>query len=192
MTDDIRQVEFDEEAHVYTYRGKRLNGVTGIIGDLLGKHFPRGVSGVEVAASYGSQVHKAVERHFNDGTEPDGEAASYAVSVLEGQMREHGGNRVLCEQRVSDFTGTASNVDAVLYCPDGAVLYDIKTGAFDRTYCTLQLNAYRVLFEKSYGIPVKALYVIATRSRRTFRIVKGHDKEVGILLARNVTWKARS
>lgn len=185
MADDIRLVEFDEEAHEYTYRGRTLKGVTAQICALMGKAYPIGNARVELAASYGSQVHKEVERHYMDGVPVMTDGAKYAVQVLEEEARKHNAHTVKCEQRVSDFVGTASNVDIVLYTPNGAVLYDIKTGEFNRTYCTLQLNAYRIMFEKCYGIPVIGMGVIATKHKRLYVITKGREEEVALILARN-------
>lgn len=182
----IAQVEFDEDTHTYTYMGHRLNGITGAIGKRLGKHFPRSLDSVVLRSSYGSQVHKEVERYYNEGTLPDTEGAKYVISVMADEVEEHKGLGICGEQRVSDFEGTASNIDLVLYSAQGVYLYDIKTGDFDRGYCSLQLNAYRVLFEHCYKQhKVLGLFVIATKCRRLFRIMEGYDKEVEALLEAN-------
>lgn len=186
MSNDITQVEFDEAAHEYTYHGRTLKGITGVIGEYLGKCFPRGNPAVELAASYGSQVHKEVERYFMEEAQPTTESAKYVVQVLKEHGRRFGMNALECEKRVSDFSGTASNVDVVMYTDDGVHLYDIKTGAFDRAYCTLQLNAYRKMWKMCYVPEVNGMHVICTKSRRVFDIVGGHDDEVFRLLARNM------
>lgn len=186
MAGNIAQVEFDEEKHEYTYRGRSLKGITGAIGAYLGKNYPRGNATVEVAASYGSQVHKEVERYFMEGVKPTTDSARYVTGVLEEHMQRYGGQKVACEVRVSDFAGTASNVDVVMYMADGSVrLYDIKTGVFDRTYCTLQLNAYDIMWHECYGQEVSAMQVICTKTRRVFDITRGRQDLAIKLLAWN-------
>ncbi|MBD5408478.1 MAG: hypothetical protein HDR54_03670 [Treponema sp.] len=65
MKDNIADVEFNEDRHEYMYRGRRLLGITGAICDRLGKHYPEHLGSVAVQTSYGSQVHKDVERAIN-------------------------------------------------------------------------------------------------------------------------------
>lgn len=182
---NIAQVEFDEERHVYTYKGSVLHGVTGAISQTLDKTFPRGIATIEALASYGSQVHKEVERYFAEKVMPDTESAAFVVDCIRHEGEKYGLREVKCEMRVSDFEGTASNIDIALFADDGVHLYDIKTGAFDRHYCSLQLNAYRIMAEHCYGFKVVSMHVIATKSRRMFRIVSGYEKEVERILERN-------
>ena len=90
------------------------------------------------------------------------------------------------EKLVSDFENTASNVDIVLHSLEGVFLFDIKTGGFDRKYCTMQLNAYRLMYENSYDEKVLGLYVLNTKSKKTFTIFACDDKDILKLLDSNL------
>ena len=57
MDNRIHQVVFDDAKHEYWYEGKRLNGITGTISDLLGKKFPK-TDAVFLATVLGSDVHR--------------------------------------------------------------------------------------------------------------------------------------
>lgn len=184
---DIKGVEFNEREHTYWYRGRRMYGVTGAIQRCLGRSFPEGVASIDVARSYGSQVHREVESWIRAGcpetlaSPPSGAARWVMDRVCMARSVGLGSSLVLAEARVSDFVATASNVDiAIVFEGRTAMLFDIKTGAFDRNYCSLQLNAYRRMFEMSYGIPVLDMAVLCTRSERQFRIYdyKGVDSRV--------------
>lgn len=184
---DIRQVEFNEEEHVYTYKGRKLNGVTSCIARKLGKSFPDTVK-VQLACSYGSQIHKESERWIEEGLMPDTENGKWVVDNLI-EFRKKVGNisasKYSAEVRVSDFENTASNVDVVLHTPEGVYLADIKTGQFDRHYCTLQLNAYRLMYENSYNEKVLGLFVLNTKAKRLFKIFACNDEEILKLLEEN-------
>jgi hypothetical protein len=183
---NINAVEFDEIVHRYFYNGHELKGVTRIIGERLGKTFPDSAV-VKVACSYGSQVHKEVENWINTGAEPVMQKSTEVVQTVKNFLAEHGNNgRLYAERRVSDFETTASNVDIVLDTPVGVHLFDIKTGAFDREYCTLQLNAYRVMYENSYeGSKVVGLHVICTKTGRLYEIVNRDDDSILAMLKEN-------
>lgn len=163
MTNDIKEVVFDSERHTYTYRGRRLLGVTDAIGRSLGKSFPDNER-VRLASMYGSTVHEEVERCINERKcDFTTKATQFVLDTLKERFPCH---VLSAEVMVSDFDSTASKVDVVAVSPDGegAVLFDIKTTRnFDREYCTRQLNVYRVLYEMTYRIDVKSLYVIQTK-----------------------------
>lgn len=184
---NIMQVEFDEERHVYTYQGRTLNGVTSCIARKLGKDFPKTVT-VALACSYGSQIHKESERWIEEGLSPETDNGKWVVNELI-EFRKKIGNistsKYSAEMRVSDFENTASNVDVVLHTTEGVFLADIKTGQFDRRYCTLQLNAYRLMYENSYNEKVIGMFVLNTKAKRLFRIFDCSDEEILKLLEGN-------
>jgi len=167
----IKRVSFDEENHIYTFDGRKLKGVTTAIGKFMGKSFPD-TNAVRLACSYGSQVHKESENWINDGKTADTENGKWIVEQLQILKEKLGGDKYEAEVRVSDFENTASNVDVVLHLPaDSVVLMDIKTGNFDRDYCSLQLSIYKMLYENSYpGETVVALFVLNTKAKRVFKI----------------------
>lgn len=194
MTDTrIKSIEFIEDKHEYWFTDKqgqhrRLYGITSVIGKMLGKDFPV-TDTVLLATMYGSQVHKEVEKHFNEGQGLSTEGAKWVVSDLAELSRYFPVNKIQSEVMVSDFEGTASKVDVVLFMKDGgAFLFDIKTTSrFDREYCSLQLSVYQYLFEKCYGIKVKGLYVLSTKMKRRFHIFYQGDEKVRQILERNIT-----
>ena len=188
----ISQVQFDEAAHRYMYFDgetmRELTGVTAAIARKLGKSFPQNSATVQLACSYGSQVHKEIERWIEEGKEPDTENGKWLKDVIIDFQEKAGRvatQKLNAEVTVSDFETTASNVDIVLHTLEGVFLFDIKTGGFDRKYCTMQLNAYRLMYENSYDEKVLGLYVLNTKSRRTFNIFACADKDILKLLEDN-------
>lgn len=189
---NISQVQFDEVAHRYMYFDgatiRELKGVTTAIAKKLGKNFPQNSTTVQLACSYGSQVHKEIERWIEEGKEPDtgnGKWLKDAIIDFQNKVGRVDTQKLGSEVRVSDFENTASNVDIVLHTLEGVFLFDIKTGGFDRKYCTMQLNAYRLMYENSYDEKVLGLYVLNTKSKRTFAIFACDDKDILKLLEDN-------
>ena len=196
MDSRIYQVEFIEDKHDYWYTEgktrKRLHGVTGAIGKLLGKSFPD-TDVVRLATMYGSDVHKEVENYYNNNGKLSTEAAKWVVSELSRKADEllidvmDSVEDIKCEVPVSDFEGTASKVDVVMRTREGKVwLFDIKTTShFDRAYCSLQLSVYKKLYEACYGGNVCGLFVLGTKSKRTFRIIEQEASKVQKILEMN-------
>ena len=192
MDNRIKAVTFDEEAHKYFYNGKELHGVTGTIGKLMGKSFPD-TDVVRLATMYGSDVHKEVENYYNNNGKLSTEAAKWVVSELSRKADEllidvkDSVEDIKCEVLVADFEGTASKVDVVMRTREGKVwLFDIKTTShFDRAYCSLQLSVYKKLYEACYGGNVCGLFVLGTKSKRTFRIIEQEASKVQKVLEMN-------
>ena len=196
MDSRIYQVEFIEDKHEYWYTEgnvrKRLHGVTGAIGKLLGKSFPD-TDVVRLATMYGSDVHKEVENYYNNNGKLSTEAAKWVVSELSRKADEllidvkDSVEDIKCEVLVSDLEGTASKVDVVMRTREGKVwLFDIKTTShFDRAYCSLQLSVYKKLYEACYGGNVCGLFVLGTKSKRTFRIIEQEASKVQKVLEMN-------
>ena len=196
MDSRIYQVEFIEDKHEYWYTEgnvrKRLHGVTGAIGKLLGKSFPD-TDVVRLATMYGSDVHKEVENYYNNGGKLSTEAAKWVVSELSRKADEllidvkDSVEDIKCEVLVSDLEGTASKVDVVMRTREDKVwLFDIKTTShFDRAYCSLQLSVYKKLYEACYGGNVCGLFVLGTKSKRTFRIIEQEASKVQKILEMN-------
>ena len=196
MDSRIYQVEFIEDKHEYWYTEgnvrKRLHGVTGAIGKLMGKSFPD-TDVVRLATMYGSDVHKEVENYYNNNGKLSTEAAKWVVSELSRKADEllidvkDSVEDIKCEVPVSDFEGTASKVDVVMRTREGKVwLFDIKTTShFDRAYCSLQLSVYKKLYEACYGGNVCGLFVLGTKPKRTFRIIEQEASKVQNILEMN-------
>ena len=194
MDPRVNAIEFIEDKHEYWFTDekghhRRLHGVTGAIGKLMGKSFPD-TDVVRLAAMYGSDVHKEVENYYNNDGKLSTEAAKWVVSELSRKADEWLLDRVegiKCELLVSDFEGTASKVDVVMRTMKGNVwLFDIKTTShFDRAYCSLQLSVYKKLYEACYGGNVCGLFVLGTKSRRTFRIIEQEASKVQKILEMN-------
>jgi hypothetical protein len=200
MDTRVKSIEFIEDKHEYWFtdeqgRHRRLYGVTGAIGKLLGKSFPD-TDTVKLATMYGSDVHKEIENYFNlhghffnDSTlSTDG--ARWIIQELKkfcnGLILDRA-DRIECEVMVSDFEGTASKVDIVITTVEGnAYLFDIKTTShFDRTYCSLQLSVYKRLYEACYDRNVNAMFVLGTKMKRSFRILEQEPGKVNKILTMN-------
>ena len=173
MDTRINAVIFDEEKHKYWFEGKELFGVTTPICKLMGKSFPDKVT-IQASVIYGHDVHKESELWIKDGKEPSTEAGKWLIEQLQDFQKKNNVVKYEAELLVSDFINTASCIDIVAHLPDRkAILFDIKTTShFDRAYCSLQLSCYQRLFENVYDEKVAEMYVLATKSKRAFRILK--------------------
>ena len=190
MDNRIKAVEFIPDKHEYWYTEgnvhKQLHGVTTPIGKLMNKSFPDTVL-VQAATIYGHDVHSESELWIKEGKEPSSEAGKWVVQYLKEFQIEYNVVKYEAELLVSDFIGTASCIDIVAHLPDGkAVLFDIKTTShFDRAYCSLQLSVYKKLYEACYGGTVCGLFVLGTKSKRTFRIIEQEASKVQKVLEMN-------
>lgn len=184
---NIKEVEFDEIGHRYFYRGHELRGITSIIGKKLNLYFPK-TPAVLKKRDEGSVVHKEVQDWIEKGVTPKKEASNWIVEYLENFLKELNVGRAYkfqSELLVSDFDTTASAIDVVLHVPEGSYIFDIKTGAFKRQYCTMQLNAYRVLFTHNYGRKILGMKVIGTKTKKEYPILETPDEETIELLKQN-------
>ena len=190
MDNRIKAVEFIPDKHEYWYTEgnvhKQLHGVTTPIGKLMNKSFPDTVL-VQAATIYGHDVHSESELWIKEGKEPSSEAGKWVVQYLKEFQIKYNVVKYEAELLVSDFIGTASCIDIVAHLPDGkAVLFDIKTTShFDRAYCSLQLSVYKKLYEACYGGNVCGLFVLGTKSKRTFRITEQEASKVQKVLEMN-------
>ena len=186
MDERIKAVTFDEEDHKYFYNGKELHGVTGSIGRLMGKSFPD-TDVVKLAKIYGSDVHKEVENYYNSNSKIlSSDGSKWVVEYLEQFKLKHFVNKIESEVMVSDFEGTASKIDVVVRTDVGAYIFDIKTTShFDRAYCSLQLSVYKKLYEQCYEDNIIGMFVLGTKSRRTFRIIEQEAGKVQKILEMN-------
>ena len=189
MDNRIKAVSFDEKEHKYWYNGKELHGITTPICKLMGKSFPDN-DRVKLATMYGSDVHKEVENYYNKNTPVSSEGAKWVLEELDRFINTSmldPVKRIECEVMVSDFEGSASKVDVVAWHESGkATLFDIKTTSkFDREYCSLQLSVYKRLFMNCYDTDVLGLFVLGTKSKRTFKILQQSDSKVLRVLAMN-------
>ena len=190
MDNRIKAVEFIPDKHEYWYTEgnvhKQLHGVTAPIGKLMNKSFPDTVL-VQAATIYGHDVHSESELWIKEGKEPSSEAGKWVVQYLKEFQIKYNVVKYEAELLVSDFIGTASCIDIVAHLPDGkAVLFDIKTTShFDRAYCSLQLSVYKKLYEACYGGNVCGLFVLGTKSKRTFRIIEQEESKVQKILEMN-------
>lgn len=187
----IKSVEFIEDKHEYWFtdeqgRHRRLHGVTGTIGKLMGKSFPD-TDVVKLAAIYGHDVHSESEMWIKENKEPSTLAGKWVIEQLQDFQKKNNVVKYEAELLVSDFTGTASCIDIVAHLSDGScTLFDIKTTShFDREYCSLQLSVYKKLFEACYGLEVAGLYVLATKPERIFKILEKENSKVQKILDMN-------
>lgn len=168
-------VVFDPINHTYTYEGKQLRGITGIIHDLL---YPDEFDNIpadilQAATIRGSRIHESIQR-LDDDFENDGtpEVQDYMdLCISNGWKYERS------EYNVSDFENISSNIDKVFRLSDTEFsLADIKT------YSTIddkklmkakfQLSVYKYLFELTNpGAKVKDLFVIHLNSKHGIKAV---------------------
>jgi regulator of replication initiation timing len=150
------KVIFDEPSHTYTLSGKVLGGVTPIVAWM----FPDTYAGISQkklndAASVGNGIHTEIEMWKVLGLEPDSYQGKDCLSLI----NDNNLDVLASEYLVSDNHDIASCIDLVF---GDYSLGDIKTTSqihYDNV--TLQLNIYRVLFERqNKGKKVPHLYVL--------------------------------
>lgn len=189
MDNRIKAVEFIPDEHEYWYTEgnvhKQLHGVTTPISKLMNKSFPDTVL-VQAATIYGHDVHSESELWIKEGKEPSTQAGKWLIQQLKEFQIKYNVVKYEAELLISDFIGTASCIDIVAHLADGnAFLFDIKTGNFDRPYCSLQLSVYKKLYEACYGGNVCGMFVLSTKSKRTFRIIEQEASKVQKILEMN-------
>ena len=190
MDNRIKAVEFIPDKHEYWYTEgnvhKQLYGVTEPIGKIMGKSFPDTVL-VQASIIYGHAVHSESELWIKEGKEPSTQAGKWIVQQLKEFQIKYNVFKYEAELLISDFEKTASCIDIVAHLPDGkAVLFDIKTTShFDRAYCSLQLSVYKKLYEACYDETVCGLFVLGTKSKRTFRIIEQEASKIQKILDMN-------
>lgn len=179
MDSRVNTIEFNREKHEYWFTDeqghhRRLYGITGVIGKMLNKTYPVNSTNVQIGILYGNTVHSESELWIKENKEPSTEAGKWLIQYLKDMKNKYNVSHFDAELLVSDFEKTASCIDIVAHLPDRkAILFDIKTTShFDRAYCSLQLSCYQRLFENVYDEKVVAMYVLATKSKRAFRILK--------------------
>lgn len=179
------RILFDEENHVYSLSDDpfvKLSGITGRIGQRLGKNFPKKSSSnggqipvhIENAALFGSGIHKEVERALMEGVPPEHALAKSIVKELSRRYNLFK-DIFLGEVLVSDYKQWATAIDIVVLKgqEEGklvADVFDIKTGNFDREYCSWQLGIGAFLLEMDGDIKVDKHYVLSTKDREVYTI----------------------
>lgn len=137
-------VMFNEIDHTYSYLGKSLSGVTGMLGRTLFVNKYKGISKAVLAnaASYGHNIHEQIELVDSLGVESQNPAVKAYV-----EMKSQLGLTTLAnEYLVSDEEYIASSIDLVF---DDVSIADIKTTShLDMEYVSWQLSIYAYLFEK--------------------------------------------
>lgn len=163
-----QDIRFNEEKHIYTYKGKELSGVTGIIGKRLNKSFDKAEGFVDIYRDFGKELHKEMEEWARSGKKPCRLDALWVVGELNKRWP---GYAKLPEVLVSDYRRVASAIDLVVYTnPMHAILIDYKTGHFDREYCSFQLGFYKWMLELDGDFRVDETYVINPKSKTVFKV----------------------
>lgn len=165
---------FIEDTHSYYYDGNKLPGITCTIGKRLGKNFPgmsSAPSRVAQAAEFGSAIHSDVEKYFLTGKAPKHPISEFVCQYVDDKFPEEAFERY-GELLVSDKEKVATAIDIVVVNRETklAGVLDIKTGNFDREYCSWQLGIGGYLLQSLYGIEAVLFGVIATKDRRGYTI----------------------
>ena len=157
-------VEFNSEDHTYTLKGKKLSGITEMIGKQL---FPDKYNNVpdfilNKAANRGSMIHDKIELVDSiDIPCEDIEILNYKKIKEENEIRT-----IANEYIVTDKENFASPIDLVFQEKDKSIsLCDIKTTyKLDLEYISWQLSIYAYLFEmQNPKLKVNKLYALWLR-----------------------------
>lgn len=179
------RIQFDAKTHTYWYDGRRLQGITSLVCKRLSKRYPEAVPVIDFHRAHGTYVHKSFEYLIKYNVPSASEEVRFIVDSLKQRYTEPVG--FASEFLVSDFMFYATAIDIVVFkdwdVPVKHVdIFDIKTGAFDREYCTLQLNINKYLAEIEKDLIVDNMFVIATKEKRVYTIYPINQSRVLNLL----------
>lgn len=172
-------VDFDVDKHEYTFKGKKLSGVTGKIQGFLGNKFPEDYVGEH--REEGLHIHKAIERWIETGE--SGSVHPGVVWLTEELRKKHPRLSLHSEVLVSDFKQYASSVDIVVEEENGKfTIYDIKKGKMNREAVTWQLSIYKYFIEKYAEKKVGDCICISLKDKEFYDIFPKKAEEVEKLL----------
>lgn len=175
-----RGVQFDKGEHSYTYKGRKLSGITHVIGERLNLSYCGAV--VDERAVEGTHVHEAVDKWVKSGLQvSEHPAVDWIVKELSTRFEKHKPLSVYSEVLVTDYDRYASAVDLMVQYEHGWELYDIKTGKFNPAYLSWQLGIYKYFIEKA-GLDVIGTACICTRDKMFYRVLPESRERVEELL----------
>lgn len=161
MTHLINGLDFFPEEHRYEYKGKQLQGITGIIKRYIfpDKYKEVDEETLERAKQRGSKIHEDIEDYYallRSGYEP-----TYTPSVIRfhTMLRPTMLKVIDNEVTVTDFKHFATNIDLVLRDTEGGIILgDIKTTyEYDDLYLRWQLSICAWMYEQCFNVPVVGL-----------------------------------
>ena len=176
------ELQFNEDAHTYQYKGKQLSGITGAVSRRLGKDFSKAGDFVEPFMEFGKLIHKEVQDYINEGILPSRRESKYVIQYLQ-RVFPKGEYFLMGEVLVSNYETHASAIDIFVYTKDNkAILIDIKTGNFDREYCSWQLGIYKMLTEIEGEFEVLSCIVLATKDSIAYSVTPKSKERCEALL----------
>lgn len=168
-------IYFDKEKHKYFNDGIELSGITKLISKKLGLNY----SGItnDSYMNYGTFVHEEVSKAIEKRGVTFNQDALWVIDNL----YKFKDNIIYSERLVSDYVLFASAIDIMIMTGNKkSVIIDIKTGNFDRAYCTLQLSVYEY-FLSLEGIEVEEAFVYCTKDRFVYKIYTKIEKAKELL-----------
>lgn len=181
-----KDLVFIEEPRGYFYKGKRMSGITGLIGKRLNKRFPsEGEMPKRIldARDFGTAIHNDVETYCRTGFAGRHPSSWFCVSFLEKNYPIED-FFLFSELLVTDKKKYATAIDIVAIHRKTKKVhtFDIKTGVFNRDYCSWQLGVGNYLLGKTYELNVESSFVIATKDERIYEIIPKRESRVIALL----------
>jgi hypothetical protein len=182
-----KDIVFDREKHKYFVGGKELSGVTSIVGKRVGKTFDkaRGIQRVQDACDFGSKAHEEIEYFLKEGTDIIHPSLKFVQEFIEKRFPVSSYSRY-SEFLVSDYEKVATAIDLMFLDSYGyAYIFDLKTGVFDRPYCSWQLGLCKYLLEYDGDIKVKECGVVSLRDKYVYRVIPKTADRCKSLLGKN-------
>lgn len=165
-----QDIKFNEDAHEYFVGGVQFPGITGFIGKRTKKDFSNAGMFVEKYREFGSMAHKELELYIREGRSIEHPSIKFVQEYLDKKYPTSEYAR-LSEVLVSDYETACTAIDIVVYDKDkNAITFDLKTGNFDREYCSWQLGIGNYFLEKDGDFTVRESYVIATKDSFIYKI----------------------
>ena len=115
--------------------------------------------------------HEEIEYYLKEGTEIIHPSLKFVQDFIEKRFPVSSFSRY-AEFLVSDYEKVATAIDLMFLDACGyAYIFDLKTGVFDRGYCSWQLGLCKYLLEIDGDITVKECGVVSLKDKFIYRVI---------------------
>ena len=119
-----------------------------------------------------------MEDYLRRGFYPENRASQWIAREIDSRWPS-GAYMRYAEFLVSDYKTTASAIDILITdSKSNAIIIDVKTGNFDREYCSWQLGVYKRLLEIEGDFTVKGCFVASTKDKFFYNIIPKSQERV--------------
>jgi ATP-dependent exoDNAse (exonuclease V) beta subunit len=164
------------------------------------------------SAELGTIMHEQIENYFLHKTMPKDITPEFS-QFLEFVVHNPELQPFRLEWRIWDPIGIAGSVDAVMKCGDDYYIYDWKRSKeiklrnpfqnckrclshledCNYNHYTLQLNIYKYILEKYYGLPIKGMFIVVCHpDAQSYNIYELQNRQVEIQDMIKESWPTKN